>query len=42
MIMTVPRDIVIKQKYIDALTLFQQKIIEIEENAKEIMFAMKG
>lgn len=32
MIMTVPRDIVIKQKYIDALTLFQRKIKEIEES----------
>jgi len=32
MIMAVPRDIVIKQKYIDALTLFQRKINEIEES----------
>ncbi len=30
--MTVPRDIVIKQKYLDALILFQQKIKEIEES----------
>ena len=30
--MTVQRDIVIKQKYIDALTLFQRKIKEIEES----------
>ena len=32
MIMAVTRDIVIKQKYIDALTLFQRKIKEIEES----------
>ncbi len=32
MIMAIPRDMVIKQKYIDALTLFQQKIKEMEES----------
>ena len=32
MIMAVPRDIVIKPKYIDTLTLFQRKINEIEES----------